>query len=206
MLKRLVIALSILIATTMPTGTKAEEKGAEAWKRGDYATAFQYWLPLAESGDAKFQSNVGSLYYRGLGVPQDFAKALHWYQKAAAQGDAPSQYKIGLMFSNGEGVPQDHRAAATWYLKAAEQGRSPAQYNLGLAYARGEGVPQDLIQSYVWLDLAAAGYQDTVDEGGDFYGYRDDALGARDEIAKFMTTAQIEEAQSLAREQRARMK
>jgi TPR repeat protein len=54
-------------------------------------------------------------------------------------------------------------------------------------YGAGEGVPQDYVLAYMWFNLAAAQGQ----KG---------AKSARDEIAKRMTSEQVEEAQKLARE------
>ena len=35
-------------------------KGVKAYQRGDYTTAFNEWLPLAEQGDAKAQNHLGT--------------------------------------------------------------------------------------------------------------------------------------------------
>ena len=63
------------------------EDGATALGRGDYATALQLWMPLADQGDASIQALVGFMYYSGQGVPQAYVKALKWYRKAADQGN-----------------------------------------------------------------------------------------------------------------------
>ena len=60
--------------------------GGDAYTRGDYATAFREWRPLAEQGDSQSQYNLGWLYFYGRGVPKDYAQARQWYKKAAAQG------------------------------------------------------------------------------------------------------------------------
>ena len=54
------------------------EDAAAAYNRGDYATAVRLWQPLANGGDADAQFNLGQLYYRGRGVPQDYAEAAKW--------------------------------------------------------------------------------------------------------------------------------
>jgi hypothetical protein len=56
-----------------------------AYARGDYATAFKIWLPLAEQGSAQAQLNVARMYERGEWVAQDKRAAMEWYNKAAAQ-------------------------------------------------------------------------------------------------------------------------
>jgi TPR repeat protein len=37
----------------------------EAYARGDYATAFKLWLPLAEQGSPLAQRNIARMYERG---------------------------------------------------------------------------------------------------------------------------------------------
>ena len=37
----------------------------------------------AEAGDPKAQNNLGVLYEKGQGVPQNVVKARHWYRLAA---------------------------------------------------------------------------------------------------------------------------
>ena len=57
-----------------------------AIKKRDYATAARIIRPLAESGDATAQYNLGVFYDNGLGVPQDKINAYMWFSLAAAQG------------------------------------------------------------------------------------------------------------------------
>ncbi len=86
--------------------------------------------------------------------------------------------------------------AVKWFRKAAEQGYGGAQFNLGVMYDNGYGVPQDYVQAYMWFNLAAVGFPPGEN--------RDSAAENRDIVAKFMTPAQIAEAQRLAREWRPR--
>ena len=60
--------------------------GVDAYRRGDYATALRFWQPLAEQGNAEAQFNLGNMYKRGDGVPQEFAEATRLYRLAAEQG------------------------------------------------------------------------------------------------------------------------
>ena len=109
----------------------------------------------ADQGDAAAQYNLGDMYRRGDGVPQDDAQAVVWYRQAADQGDADAQNNLGVMYRNGQGVPQDYSQAMAWYRQAADQGYAEAQYNLGLMYANGQGVPRDLTQALAWYRQAA---------------------------------------------------
>ena len=71
------------------------KEGEAAWKRGDYATALREFRPLAEQGNAKAQNELGLMYDKGRGVPQDNAEAAKWYRMAAVQGYAKGQLALG---------------------------------------------------------------------------------------------------------------
>ena len=79
--------------------------GVDAYLRGNYATALSELRPLAEQGDADAQYNLGLMYDKGYGVPQDYGQARQWYEKAAAQGKTNAQYNLGVLYVNGHGVP-----------------------------------------------------------------------------------------------------
>ncbi len=61
------------------------DEGVAAYNRGDYATAFREWRPLAEQGNADAQFFLGFMYDAGRGVPQDYAQAHMWYNLAASR-------------------------------------------------------------------------------------------------------------------------
>ncbi len=131
------------------------EEGNAAYVRGDFATAERLLRPLAEQGNATAQFDLGGMYNRGQGVPQDYAQALTWYRKAADQGDARAQNGLGDLYFDGNGVPQDYAAALTWYRKSADQGHASGEYNLGAMYENGQGVTQDDAEALKWYRLAA---------------------------------------------------
>ena len=48
------------------------QAGKDAYDRGDYETALNEWLPLAEKGEADAQYNLGKMYGEGKeGVPKE---------------------------------------------------------------------------------------------------------------------------------------
>ena len=61
------------------------DEGLAAYRRGDYVTAFGEWRPLAKQGNADAQFNLGVMYSKGQGVPQDYALAHMWYNLAASR-------------------------------------------------------------------------------------------------------------------------
>ena len=97
----------------------APESGYAAYRRGDYQTALRILRPLAETGDARAQFNVGVMYSEGQGVPQDHAEAGKWYRLSAEQGYAQAQYNLGLWYARAEGTSQDDVRAHMWFNLAA---------------------------------------------------------------------------------------
>jgi len=164
------------------------------FQKGEYPAAMRLAQPLADDGDARAQSIVGQIHYRGRGVPQSDTEAAKWFRRAGDQGDALAQFYLGVMYNEGRGVPQDYAEAAKWYRLAAEQGDAQAQYNLGLSYARGEGVTPDPVAAHMWLNLAAAHFPASDNRG------RMAATKNRDSVASEMTSDQLVEAQRRARE------
>lgn len=183
--RALALVLSFLFLT-VPVWADFQA-GMEANNRGEYATALREWRPLAEQGDALAQYNLGVLYRKGRGVPQDDVQARQWYAKAAAQGQAKAQYNLGTLYFNGEGVPKDYQQALRWFRLAADQGEAVAQTKIAIMYDDGQGVPHDIVQAQKWYILAATN------------GDKPAAL-LRDSLANQMTAAQIAEAQKLAQE------
>jgi uncharacterized protein len=126
-----------------------------AYRRGDYATAARIFRSLAERGDPDAQHNLGAMYLRGQGVPQNFAKASKWFQKAADQGKTDSQFNLGLMYAQGQGVPQSYVNALAWLREAGDRGDAIAQSDLGLMYKNGQGTRQNYAEALKWYRLAA---------------------------------------------------
>ena len=77
----------------------------------------------ADQGDAVAQFNLGLMYAKGDGVPQNHAEAVKWYRMAADQGDASAQFNLGLMYARGEGVPQNYTYGHAWSNLAGAQGK-----------------------------------------------------------------------------------
>ena len=99
----------------------------EAMRTGDFAEAYCIMRPLAESGDADSQYNIGWMYLNGYGLRVNDSLALEWWEKASEQGHADASFSIGMLYSLGEGkVPKDLEKSVDYYLKAAEDGHEDA--------------------------------------------------------------------------------
>ena len=203
----LILVISLLVAG--PAIAEPFEDATKAYYRGDYETAYRLIKPLAEQGLPEAQFNLGLMYDKGQGVPQDYAEAVKWYRKAAEQGNAKAvksyrkaaeqgnaeaQFNLGLMYDKRQGVPQNYAEAVKWYRRAAEQGFAEAQTNLGIMYFTGQGVPKDYVLAHMWFHLAISRYPASEK------AKRERAEKIRDIAASKMTPAQIAEAQRLALE------
>ena len=137
---------------------------------------------------AEEYEDAASSYDRG-----DYATALRLFKPLADQGRAGAQYFLGFMYGTGQGVLKNESESLKWHRKAADQGEAQAQYNLGVMYAYGAGEPQDYVKAHSWFNLAASLYTASEAEK------RAIAVKFRDNMPARMTSAQIAEAQKLAR-------
>ncbi|MDE5880873.1 MAG: caspase family protein, partial [Muribaculaceae bacterium] len=96
--------------------------------------------------------NLGYMYDKGFGVPQDYSEAVKWYRKAAEQGYPIPQCSLGDMYYYGHGVAKDLSEAKKWWEKSAAQGFGPAKDNLKKLQATEptEGTP-----TLFWIECPA---------------------------------------------------
>lgn len=114
-----------LFAISVATWISAEtSKGIEAYRAGDYQTAFREFFGPAEEGDAVAQFSLGIIYYFGRGVPTNHNEARRWYRLAAEQGYDRARVNLGVMCAAGEGGPSDPIVAYMWFSLAAAQGNA----------------------------------------------------------------------------------
>jgi TPR repeat protein len=149
------LVTGLLSLTLMAQDELSFDAGLAAKERGHFATAIRAWLPLAESGSAEAQNNLGHMYEEGLGVSQNYQTAMTWYRRAAEQDLSQAQHNVGLLYYNGYGVQANQREAVRWFRQSAEQGLDASEYMMGLAYYQGEGVELDYREARKWFTLGA---------------------------------------------------
>src|SRR5262245_22095958 len=86
----------------------------------------------AIKGNPRSQFQLGIIYAKGTGVPQNYPEAMKWFQKAALNGVADAQFNLGLMYARGLGTKQNYQEAAKWFLMAAQKDDVESQYYLGM--------------------------------------------------------------------------
>jgi TPR repeat protein len=120
----------------------------------DYKQA-AYWYRKAIAADGRSgQYELGLLYERGLGVPQDPVRAMELYH-AAAVIDFDAQRSLFKLYEAHLNVPSDPEKAIAWYREAAEGGNAQAQIGLGMHYEFGRGVGANLDVASALYNLAA---------------------------------------------------
>jgi len=119
MLKQMLATNILVFGFAVPVAAGSLEDGRAAYEHRDFAIAERLFRPLAEQGNANAQYNLGVMYFKGEGVPQDYAQAALWYRKAAEQGYAEAQSAMGEAYYKGQGVPQDFAEAYFWLDLAA---------------------------------------------------------------------------------------
>jgi TPR repeat protein len=70
------------------------EDGMVAYNRGDYLPAIRLFHPLAEQGNPKAQTQIGTMYRKGEGTASSLTRAFMWFSVAARRGD--DKAKAGL--------------------------------------------------------------------------------------------------------------
>lgn len=121
------IAALALYTGLTPAASADYDAAVAAYCRGDYPSAFEQFLPLAEEGNAHAQDLIGRAYAAGKGVPEDDAEAVRWYRLAAEQALPAAQFNLGVMYMTGKGVSEDVIQAYAWFGLAAAQGYKPVQ-------------------------------------------------------------------------------
>ena len=143
------------LGTPLPPPSERFREGVAAYDKGDFETAFNIWLPLAQQADLAAMRNVALLLREGKGTTRDPARALWFYEEAGSKGFALAQVNAAFMHLEGDGVPKNLEAAAFWFHAGARAGSPIAQYNLAVMYERGTGVDKDMGKALGWYAIAA---------------------------------------------------
>lgn len=146
------------IEQTLPTQAEKSDRfneGLLAHDKGDYARAFEIWLPLAQQDDLAAMRNVALQLKEGRGTEPDATRALYFFERAGRGGLVSAQVNTAFMYLNGEGTAQDYKKASFWFHAAAIGGVPAARYNLAVLYEKGLGVDRDPARALAWYALAA---------------------------------------------------
>ena len=145
--------ISVALALVGAPALADVKTGIDAYQRGDFAGAVIIWRPLATTGDADAQYNIGQAYRLGRGVPVDPKVAENWFRQAADQGHQRARNAYGLtLFQTGR------RAEAIPLIEeSAGHGFPQSQYVYATLLFNGDMVTKDWVRSYALMTRAAAG-------------------------------------------------
>lgn len=133
---------------------------------------YDYYLPLAEGGDAESQYRLGMLLYYGKDCTSNIKSAVEWLEKSAEQGFAYAQVALGRIYLAGNGVPQDLKLAKEYIDKAVAARVIDAWNVLAAYYAKDNNPDKDLKRAYEYELRAAL--------AGDFKACYNVAIDSRD--------------------------
>ena len=92
------------------------------------------WYTLAaKQGNIDAQNNLGGMYKKGKGVPQNYKTAVKWYTLAAENGCADAGFNLGSMHFRGNGVLKDLQIARLWWGFAAKRGHPGGQKMINIS-------------------------------------------------------------------------
>lgn len=93
----------------------------------DAATAIYWYNKAIALDDQGSERNLGILYERGVGVPQDDNMALYLLEESVTRhNDDIAEVELGKMYARGIGVPQSLQVATSYWQRAAAQGNTDA--------------------------------------------------------------------------------
>lgn len=102
------------------------DKGMEAYRKEDYATAVSYFTRAAGKNDPTGLNNLSVCYANGQGVEVDKVRSFELMKKAADMDYRPACRTLAMKYREGNGVAKDINLAAVWAKKAVElDGESP---------------------------------------------------------------------------------
>jgi TPR repeat protein len=129
----------------------------------DDAIAARWLEKAAVQGNTYAESELGDLYFDGLGVTRNPRLAVDWWEKAARRGNVKAQYKLGKTLLEGRVIPRDPERGRSWLERAAKEGSAEAQFLLGRMYLEGEWVKPDPDAAKSMLERSALnGYESAV--------------------------------------------
>jgi len=88
----------------------------------DYEEAFRFLSAAAKQGSSRAVLNLGYMYARGLGIPQDVPESIRLFEAVARPPDSSDAFiariELGRIYSGGSAVPMNVQKAVEWYSAA----------------------------------------------------------------------------------------
>lgn len=101
------------------------------------------FLQACDRGDGASCFLLGSLYYTGIGVPQDVTRAVTLFHQSCTGGSARGCSRLGASYVKGEGTAVNYAKAIESFEKACRGEHAASCSNVAIMYRRGIGGRQD---------------------------------------------------------------
>ena len=95
------ILLGLLSGPALAADPPTYEDGKAAYEAGDYKTAYDIWLPLAESGDAEAQFLIGNLLSLTKSGMKNLQNSQKWLIQAISQDHIQAQLRLSVILLSG---------------------------------------------------------------------------------------------------------
>ncbi|NIM64106.1 MAG: sel1 repeat family protein, partial [Acidobacteria bacterium] len=95
------VIFTVAMLGALPCSAADFQTALDAYNAGDFDTAYNEWLPLAENGSAPAQFNIGLMFERGEGRGRDVETAIEWYARSAENGFGRAQFRLGEVYESG---------------------------------------------------------------------------------------------------------
>jgi TPR repeat protein/serine/threonine protein kinase len=140
-----VMAMAILIAGLafgLPTSMIAKRADdLDKTQHSDFGGILRNFACTRGDGEACW--NLGHMYEKGVGIPEDSSRAMALFLKSCDAGFARGCSSLGYMYEFGIGANQDYSRAVALYSESCDRGFADGCSNSGTMYAQGRGVARD---------------------------------------------------------------
>ena len=146
------------------------EKAHEAYKSGDFKTAFEIYTQLVDN-NADAQTSLGYMYQNAQGCEQNDVKAVELYKIAAEASQPYALFNLAILYMNGlGGLEHDQFKAHDLHMEAATREVVPAMYEVALMLERGLGCIQNYSEAAFWYEEGAKrGHLESFNNLGTLY-------------------------------------
>lgn len=110
--------------------------------KADYKKAFYFYQLAAKTNNAVALTNLGSLYFNGIGTDVDYEKAAQLFLQASQLGSNDAAVNLAFIYLSLKD-PSYYETAVKLFEQAAKSDDKTAEFMLGYAYYRGFVVQQD---------------------------------------------------------------
>jgi curved DNA-binding protein CbpA len=113
------VTKNIKSESALPIRTDELKDAETAYSNQDYEKALSLYMKLAEKGDTNARFNIGEMYYKGHGIPQDIVQAHMWFTLATTNEDDKARRFLNELTQKMTLAQEEEaqRMARNWRLK-----------------------------------------------------------------------------------------